>query len=150
MKLITKNKRAFHEYDIGDTYEAGVVLNGDEGKSIRKGTVSLGDSYAVVKKGEIFLLNCHIAPYSHAYFKEDESRRSRKLLLKKREVDKLIGDVSRKGHTLVPLKMYFNSRGFVKIEIATAKHKKAIGKKQALKEKDIKRETEREMKNYGH
>jgi SsrA-binding protein len=149
MKLIAKNKRAFHEYDIDETYEAGIVLTGDEVKSIRKGGLSLGDSYAVVKKGEIYLLNCHIASYSHAFSKEDDSRRSRKLLLKKREISKLIGDVSRKGATLVPLKIYFNPRGFIKLEIATAKHKKAAGKKQALKEKDIRRETEREMKNYN-
>lgn len=147
MKIITKNKKAFYDYEIKDRYEAGIVLTGDEVKSIRAGSVSLSDSFATFHDDELFLINCYIAPYSHAYSRaEKESRKSRKLLLHKREVNKLIGDVSKKGETIVPLKMYFNPRGFIKIEIATAKHKKAIGKKRVLKERDIKRETEREIK----
>jgi len=94
-------------------------------------------------------MNCYIAPYSHSFSKEDESRRSRKLLLHKKEINKLIGDISRKGLTIIPLKMYFNGRGFVKIELGVAKHKKAADKKKQLRDKDLKREAERELKNYS-
>ncbi len=145
MKLIVKNKKAFFNYEIFDTYEAGIVLTGGEVKSIRAGHISLDESFANVHQGEVFLVNCHIAPYSHEYEKKDSSRRSRKLLLHKREIDKIMGDVSRKGYTLVPLRMYF-SRGNIKVEIGMGKHKKAAGKKRELKERDIKRETEREIK----
>jgi len=147
MKIITTNKKAFHDYEILDRYEAGIVLTGDEVKSVRAGSVSLVDSFATVHGNEINLINCYIAPYSHAYAKaEKQSRRTRKLLLHRREINKLIGDVSRKGVTIIPLKMYISSKGFVKVEIGTAKHKSAVSKKRELKERDIKREVEREMK----
>ena len=149
MKLITKNKRAFFDYEIKDTIEAGIALTGNEVKSLRNGTVNLGDAFAVVKGTELSLMNCYIAPYSHSFSKEDESRRSRKLLLHKKEINKLIGDISRKGLTIIPLKMYFNGRGFVKIELGVAKHKKAADKKKQLRDKDLKREADRELKNYS-
>jgi SsrA-binding protein len=149
MKLITKNKRAFFDYEIKDTIEAGIVLTGNEVKSLRKGTVNLNDSFAVVKGTELSLMNCYIAPYSHSYAKTDDSRRSRKLLLHKREIAKLIGDISRKGLTIVPLKIYFTSRGFIKVELGVAKHKKAADKKKQLRDKDLKREADRELKNYS-
>ena len=105
MKLITKNKKAFHEYNILETLEAGIVLTGDEVKSLRAGKVNLVGSFAHVKEGELFLVHCHISPYEKAYMKdEDQALRSRKLLLNKRELSRLIGDVSRKGITIVPLK----------------------------------------------
>lgn len=147
MKIIAVNRKARHDYEILDTMEVGVVLTGDEVKSIRQGNISLADSFAAVNQGEIRLINCHIAPYSHAYTKQDSSRRSRSLLLHKKEVDRLIGDMSRRGITLVPLKMYFNERGFIKIELGLAKHKKQADKKQALRERDIKRETDRTIKD---
>lgn len=148
MKIITQNKKAFHDYDILEKLEAGVVLNGDEVKSIRAGNVSLTGSYATITPtGELSLLNCNIAPYEKAYIKsEDERTRSRKLLIHKRELTRLIGDISRKGITVIPLKMYLNEKGLIKIELGLAKHKKAAGKKEALREKDIKRETARELK----
>lgn len=147
MKIIATNKKAFHDYEIKDRYEAGIVLIGDEVKSIRAGSISLADSFATFHDNELFLINCHIPTYSHSYSKvERNSRKSRKLLLRKREINKLIGDVSKKGVTIVPLKMYFNSKGYIKVEIATAKHKNVASKKRELKERDIKRETEREIK----
>lgn len=146
MKIITKNKRAFHDYEISYRVNAGIVLTGDEVKSIRAGNVNLSDSFATVRGSEIMLTNCYIAPYAHAYTKKDTSRRSRKLLLHKREITKLIGEVSRKGMTLIPLCLYFSSKGYIKIEIGVAKHKKKVDKKRELRERDIKRETAREIK----
>ena len=149
MKLIAKNKRAFYDYIISYTVDAGLVLLGDEVKSIRAGHVILSDAFATVHEGEIMLVNCYIAPYSHAYKKTDEPRRSIKLLLHKKEVDKLIGDVSRKGMTLIPVKLYFSKRGLVKLELGVAKHKKKVDKKRELREKDIKREAAREIKQHS-
>jgi len=146
MKVIATNKKAFFDYEIIDTLEAGLVLRGDEVKSIRKKMISLNESFATISKGELVLLNCQITPYSHAYSKEQDPRRSRKLLLHRRELNRLIGDVSRKGVTLIPLKVYINDRGFVKIELGIAKHKKTVDKKRDIKERDIKREVAREMK----
>jgi SsrA-binding protein len=147
MMVVASNKKAFHEYEILETLEAGLVLTGDEVKSIRKRQVSINDAYATLHKGELALLNCNITPYSHAYIKnEDLARRSRKLLLHKRELNRLIGDISRKGVTIVPLKLYFNDRGFIKVELGIAKHKKKIDKKRDIKERDIQREVAREVK----
>ncbi len=146
MKIITVNKKAYHNYEIFEKYEAGIVLTGNEVKSLRQGNVSLVDAFATVHNGEITLINCSIAPYSHAYEKVDKSRRTRKLLLHKKEINKLIGDISRKGLTLIPLRMYFGGKGLVKVELGLAKHKKAVSKKRELRERDIKRQTEREMK----
>lgn len=131
-----------------DRLEAGIVLTGDEVKSLRAGRASLMGSFATVKKGELFLTNCSITLYSHAYLKdEDLATRSRKLLLHKRELNKIIGDVSKKGITIVPLKIYFNNKNIVKVELGICKHKKAIGKKSALKERDMDRQTARELKD---
>ena len=106
MKIIAKNKKAYHNYEILDTIEVGIALYGDEVKSLRSGKVSLDESFAVLQKGELSLLNCYISPYTHAYSKEDDqSRRSRKLLLHRKEIHKLVGDISKKGLTLVPLKI---------------------------------------------
>ncbi len=146
MKIITANKRAYHDYEILETIEAGIVLKGDEVKSVRAKNVSLNDAFATLHDGTINLINCHIAAYSHAYSKEDVSRQTRKLLLHKKEINKLIGSIARKGLTLIPLKMYFNDKGFVKIELGLAKHKKSVDKKQSIKERDIKRETQRATK----
>jgi SsrA-binding protein len=146
MKIISKNKKVFHNYEIIDTMEAGIVLTGDEVKSLRQGNISLTDAYATIHQGEINLLNCYIGPYSHAYLKEDKSRKTRKLLFHKKQIDKLIGLVSQKGMTLIPIKIYFNQKGFVKLEIGIGKHKKAESKKRELKEKDILRQAKRETK----
>ena len=147
MKVISQNKKAFHDYDILDRMEAGIILTGDEVKALRAGHVSLVGSFATVHENELFLINCMITPYSHAYTKSDEhSRRSRKILVHRRELNRIIGDISRKGITMVPLKLYFNDKGMVKIELGIAKHKKAHGMKQELKEKDIERQTRRELR----
>lgn len=147
MKLITKNKKALFDYDILDNVEAGIVLTGDEVKSLRAGQVNMTGTYAQFHKGELFIIGLRISPYSHAFQKnDDEAERSRKLLLHKKQLMQLFGDMSKKGITLIPLKLYF-SRGLVKVEIGVAKHKKAAGKKKEKRERDIKRETERELKN---
>ena len=150
MKIITKNKHAYHDYEILDTYEAGIVLTGDEVKSIRRGHASINDAFATVQQNELILINCNISAYSHAYVKGDFSRRSRKLLLHKKEINKLIGEISRKGLTLIPLKMYFNNKGFIKVEIGVAKHKKKIDKKRDIKERDLTREASREIRGKIH
>lgn len=149
MSIVVVNKKARFDYEILETVEAGIELRGDEVKSLRKKAVSLEETYAVAKDGQIMLLNCYIAPYTHAYAKNeitDTSRRSRRLLLHKREIDKMIGQISRKGLTIIPLKIYFNQKGFAKVELGIAKHKKLIDKKRELREKDIKRETERQIR----
>jgi len=146
MKVIAQNKKAFHDYNVLDRIEAGIVLTGDEVKSLRAGRVSLKGAYAVEKRGELFLINCNISLYPHAYEKKKEaSTRSRKLLLHKKQLTKMIGDVSRKGITIVPLRLYFK-KGLVKVELGICKHKKAPEKKQMLKERDIRRETARELR----
>ncbi len=146
MKIISTNKKAFHNYEIKDRFEVGIALTGDEVKSLRQGNVSLVDAFATIHDGQVQLLNCYIAPYSYAYSKVDQTRKSRKLLLHKKEIYKLVGDVSKKGLTLVPLKMYFSKKGLVKVELGLGKHKKAEGKKRELREKDLKREAQRELK----
>ena len=147
MKIIAQNKKAFHDYDILERIEAGLVLTGDEVKSLRAGNVSLQGAFATVTRGELFLINANFTPYSKAYTqREDMARRSRKLLLNKKELMRLIGDISKKGITLVPLKIYFNERNIAKVEIGIAKHKKAASRKQELKERDIQREARRDIR----
>lgn len=146
MKVLAQNKKAFHDYLVLDTIEAGIVLTGDEVKSIKLGQASLVASYATLKDGEVYLLNVSVPGYAQAYMKGAEPTRSRKLLLHRREIDRMIGDISRKGVTLIPLKLYANKKGRIKAEIGLCKHKNATDKKNILKEKDIKRETERAIR----
>jgi SsrA-binding protein len=148
MALITKNKKAYFDYTILDTLEAGIVLSGDEVKSIRAGHMSLSACYATVHQGELYLINCHITPYAKAYNKiaEKDATTRRKLLLHKRELVKLIGTISEKGVTIVALSAYFNKRNKVKIELGIAKHKNAPSKKSVLKERELGREARREMR----
>lgn len=149
MKVIVQNKKALFDYEISQKIEAGIVLTGDEVKSLRAKRGSLNGAYAVVKDGELYLLNCNIPVYSHAYQKdEDLATRSRKLLLHRRELNKLIGEISQKGMTIIPLKIYFNSKNLAKVELGVGRHRKATGKKELLKERDIKRDTQRELKKY--
>lgn len=148
MKIIAQNKKAFFDYEILDKLEAGLVLTGDEVKSLRAGQVSLIGAFVVVKAGELFLINCTIAPYKQAYNKQDDySTRNRKILVHRRELSRLIGDISKKGVTLVPLNLYFNKKNYIKVEIGVCKHKKAAGKKAVIKERDIERQTRRELKD---
>ena len=147
MKIVAQNKKALFDYEILERLEAGIVLTGDEVKSLRAGTASLIGSFATIHDGQLFLLNCNITPYSKAYLtKKEDTTKSRKLLLNRREINRLIGDISRKGITIVALKIYFNDRNYAKVELGIAKHKKAANKKASLKERDIKRETSRELR----
>ena len=147
MKIITQNKKAFHDYEILESRD-GIVLTGDEVKSIRAGHASLIGAFANIHDGELFIINMQITPYEKAYRQnEEQSRRSRKLLVHRKELSRLVGEVSSKGVTLVPLKLYLNDRNLIKVSVGLAKHKKAANKKQALKERDIKRETSREIKD---
>jgi len=147
MKVIAQNKKAFHDYDILEKIEAGIVLTGDEVKSLRAGQVSLVGAFAVIRQGELMLVNCRIAPYEKAFQKNEEAAtRSRKLLLHKRQILKLLGEIAQKNVTIVPLLMYFAKNNRIKVEIGVAKHKKAPSKKQELKARDIDREAARAMK----
>lgn len=147
--LVFKNKKAFHDYFILDTYEAGVQLKGSEVKAIREGRVNLKDSFVRIIKGELFLLNMHISHLStaHTTFRPDE-RRDRKLLMHKKEIGKLFEKVTKDGITIVPLKLYFNSKNLVKVQIATAQGKKLYDKREDLKAKTMQRETQQALKNY--
>jgi SsrA-binding protein len=149
MKIFAQNKKALFDYEILDHIEAGIVLMGDEVKSIKAGHVSLAGSFATIYQGELFLTNCSITPYEDAYRKDkDLATRSRKLLVHKKELNRLVGELSRKGITLIPLKLYVNERNLIKVDLGLGKHKKMADKKALLKERDILRETERELKKY--
>ncbi|MDZ4815959.1 MAG: SsrA-binding protein SmpB [Verrucomicrobiota bacterium] len=141
-KEIASNRKARHDYQILDTYEAGVVLTGTEVKSIRAGFVHINEAFARLEKDEVFLYNCDIQPYSHGNRNNHEPKRIRKLLLNRQEIHKLFGEISIKGHSLVALRMYFK-KGRVKIELGVGKGKNTVDKRHDLKEKTQKRETER-------
>ncbi len=145
-KNICVNKEASHLYFIEERFEAGIVLRGTEVKALREGRSNLKESYARVQGNEIFLVNCHISPYSHGNQLNHDPLRSRKLLLHKREIRKLIGKVSEKGFTLVPISMYF-SDGKAKLELGLGKGKKLHDKRESMKERVENREMEREFKN---
>ena len=144
-KLIATNKKAYHDYFIEDTYEAGVVLVGCEVKSVRAGAVNLRDSFVIIKNGEVWMLNVHIAPYKMGSYNNVDSKRTRKLLLNKREINKLRGKVEQKGYTLIPLKIYFKD-ALVKVEIGLCKGKELHDKRAAIKEKEVKRSIDRTLK----
>jgi SsrA-binding protein len=148
MKNITINKKAFHDYEIIEKYEAGMALMGSEIKSIRDGRVNLKDSYVEIKHREAFLVSSHISQYNNASYNNHEPERERKLLLHRRELLKLDGKVKSKGVTIIPLRMFFTDKGLVKIEIALAKGKRVYDKKQKIIENDVKRDMAREMKKY--
>lgn len=146
MKLIAQNKKARFEYEIIKTYEAGIVLVGSEIKSIRNHKMNIQDSFGKIINGEVFLINGNIAPYKHSSYFNHDATRMRKLLLNKKEISKLIGKIQEKGMSLIPLKIYFNAKNRVKVEIALAKGKKLYDKRQTLKERDIKQKMDKEIK----
>ncbi len=147
MRTVATNRKARHLYNIISTLEAGIVLVGTEVKSIKASKLSLADSYARIENDEVFLHNMHISNYEKADgFSHYETRRKRKLLLKKAEIRKLRTKLQERGYTLVPLKVYISDRGIVKLEIGLAKGKRKFEKRQAIKEREIKRELERERK----
>ncbi len=147
IKIVCKNKKAYHDYHIEDTYEAGMVLSGPEVKSLRAGRVNITDGYVNINaRGEAMLYNVHISHYIFATHNPNEPMRVRKLLLHKRELRKLIGKLKEKGLALIPLKIYFIENGKAKVEIGLAKGKKMYDKRHTLKEKQNKREMERVMR----
>jgi len=148
-KIVAENRKARHNYIIEDVYEAGIELEGSEVKSLRAGGASLGESYAEVKDGELFLVNAHIAEYRQAGRFNHAPRRPRRLLLHKREIERLGGAVRRAGMTLIPLSIYFNARGRAKVELATARGKKLYDKRQTEKDRSWKRAKERLMREKG-
>ena len=146
-KIIAKNKKAHHDYFVEDTYECGISLSGTEVKSLRQGKVSLKESYADIREGEVFVLQMNISPYEQGNIYNKDPLRVRKLLLHKQEIRKLIGLTKRDGYTLVPLSLYF-LKGRVKLELALCKGKKTYDKRHTIAEKDAKRRIERSIRNH--
>jgi len=146
-KLICQNKKAFHNYFIEETVQAGISLLGSEVKSLREGKVNLGDSYGDIKRGEVFLVDAHISPYPQANRLNHDPLRTRKLLLHRREIKRLIGKVEQRGYTLIPIKLLFVN-GKVKVDLALAKGKKLFDKRETLKKRTMEREMERGRKGF--
>ena len=147
IKIIAVNRKARHDYFIEDEYEAGLVLKGTEVKSLRLGKANLKDSYARIQDGEVFVHQMHIGPYPFAYYNNHDPLRPRKLLLHKQEIKRLYGKVNEKGHSLIPLKIYFK-KGKAKLTLALAKGKRKYDKREAIKRRDEQRDLDREMKRY--
>lgn len=139
-----KNRSAFHEYAIDDTYVAGMMLLGTEVKSLREGRASFNDSYCFIHKGELWIKSLHISPYSHGTVNNHDADRDKKLLLQKREIKKIQAKLKEKGYTLIPLKIFMNDRNFIKLELGLGKGKKLFDKREAIKKRDV----ERDMKRY--
>lgn len=146
MKVVAKNKKAYFNYEILESLEAGISLMGSEVKSIREGKISLKESYAEIKRDEVFLVNCHISPYVPANIFNHEPLRERKLLLHRREIKRLTGKIKEKGFTLIPTKVLINDKGKVKVEISLAKGKRTYQKREVIKERDRERELRAELK----
>lgn len=147
MRIITNNKKAFHNFFISDLLEAGIELKGSEIKSVSSGKISLSDSFVVIKNGEAILKNCYIAPYDNSSQFDSETKRSRKLLLHKEQIFKLERKIMEKGYSIVPTKVYFQ-KNKVKVEIGLAKGKKLYDKRQVLKDKAVQRDIDRVLKSY--
>lgn len=147
IRIVCQNKKAFHDYEIVERFEAGMVLLGTEVKSLRGGRANLKDSYAKVKKNEIFLYGLHISPYTHASYENHEPERVRKLLLHAFEIKKLLGKTQERGFSLVPLRVYFKD-GRAKVEIALARGKKEYDKRESIKRKEENRELDRLRKHH--
>ncbi len=137
-QVITVNKKAFHDYNIFEKYVAGVVLTGTEIKSVRNNAINLKDSFCRIDEGEIYMYNCHISPYSNGNIHNHEQKRTRKLLLTKKEIFKITGKIKKDGYTLIPLEVFI-TKGFAKIEIGLAKGKKLYDKREDMAKKDIQR-----------
>lgn len=145
-KVAATNRKAYHDYFIEEKFEAGIMLQGTEVKSLRDGKVNLQDSYASIRDGEIFLHHCHISPYSHGNIMNHDPIRVRKLLLHKKEITKLLGKTQQKGLTLIPLRIYFTARGHAKVELGLAKGKKLYDRRESIKAREAGREVERAIK----
>ncbi|KRA83047.1 SsrA-binding protein SmpB [Altererythrobacter sp. Root672] len=149
VKTVAENRRARFEYFIEDVFEAGIALSGTEVKSLRFGQGTIAESYADLRDGEAWLINANIPEFSHGNRFNHEPKRARKLLLHEREIEKMIGAVERKGMTLIPLSVYFNSRGRAKVELALAKGKQTHDKRQTIKDRDWKRDKARLLRDRG-
>ncbi len=147
IKIVAENRKARRDYFIVDQYEAGMVLRGTEVKSLRQGRANLKDSYARIKDGEVFVYQLHIAPYPFAHYDNHDPLRPRKLLLHKHEIKRLYGKINEKGHTLIPIRIYFKN-GKVKILLALAKGKRKYDKREAIRRRDEQREMDRAKKAY--
>ncbi|MCS7220395.1 MAG: SsrA-binding protein SmpB [Anaerolineae bacterium] len=147
IKTIATNRKAYHDYEVVDTLEAGIVLTGTEIKSIREGRVNLRDGFAIIRGGEVWLLNVHIAPYPGGNRQNHEPRRERKLLLHRREINRLAGRVQEKGWTLVPLRLYLKDNK-AKIELGLVRGKREYDKREAIAKREAEREVQREMKDW--
>lgn len=143
--VVVSNRKAFHDYFIEETLEAGIVLSGTEVKSLREGRINLKDSFARVENGEVLLYNCHIGPYSHGNISNHDPTRKRKLLLQRREIERLLGKAQQRGYTLVPLKIYFK-RGWAKVELGLARGKKLYDKRETESKKSAQREIEKAVR----
>lgn len=148
LRSVATNRKAHHDYEILDKYEAGMVLKGTEVKSLRDGKVNLKDSYVIFKDGEAFLLNTHISPYRHGNIANHDPERTRKLLLHRREIEKLNGIVTQKGLTVVPLRIYFRD-GNAKVEIAVVRGKQLFDKRETERRKQAEREAEAAIKRFS-
>ena len=148
-KVVAENRRARFDYFVEDRFEAGIALQGTEVKALRNGEGSIAESYATVEDEEVVLINSHIPEYAHGSWMNHEPRRKRRLLLKKREIGRLMGAINRQGLTLVPLSIYFNGKGKAKVELALARGKKVHDKRETIKERDWKREQQRLLKDRG-
>lgn len=148
-KLIAENRRARYDYFLDDTVEAGLVLTGTEVKSLRQGRANIAESYAAVEGREIVLINADIPPYGQANRFNHEPRRPRKLLLSRRQIDRMIGAVQREGRTIIPVKLYFNEKGLAKLEVALAKGKKVHDKRETEAARDWQRDKARLMREKG-
>ena len=148
VKVVCTNKKAYHDFTIESEIEAGLMLLGSEVKSLRAGKANLRDGFAKIKNNEVFIQRVHISPYSHATYDAPDPVRERKVLLKKREILKLVGKIQERGYSLIPLKMYFNERGKAKVVLGLAKGKKLYDKRESLKKKDTDREIDRAMLKY--
>ena len=145
-KTVSTNRKAYHEFQIIETFEAGIELLGSEVKSLREGKASLKEGYIFIKKGQAWMVGTHISAYSHTGFKGHEPVRNRRLLLHKNEILKINQKLSEKGLTAVPLKLYFNKRGWLKVEVGLAKGKKLYDKRDTKKKRDIQRDIQRELR----
>jgi SsrA-binding protein len=148
-KVVADNRRARFNYEIGETFEAGIVLTGSEVKSLRAGKATIAEAYADTRNGEIWLINCNIPEYQQAGRFNHAPKRPRKLLLHQRQIDRLAGAVDREGMTVVPLKLYFNEKGRAKVEVALARGKKLHDKRETLKKRSWERERGRLMRQKG-
>jgi SsrA-binding protein len=146
-KIIATNKKAYHDYFVDETFEAGIVLTGTEVKSLRENKTNLRDSFATIRKGEVWLHGVHISPYSHGNRSNVDPGRSRKLLLHKNDIRYLIGKTKERGFTLVPLRVYLSASNLVKVEIGLARGKKLYDKRETLKRKQFEREADRAMRD---